>query len=298
MQLEFLYSKIHRATVTDANLNYVGSITIDETLLKAANIREWQKVEILDVNNGERFQTYVIKGKADSGQICLNGAAARKVQPGDKVIIVTGGASGIGKTEVARLLHQKLAADEPMIKINFGNYSAQDALNSLIGSPRGYIGSNKGELPDKLMRSRSKVILIDEFEKASKAVYNFFLQLLEEGKFTDSLGREYDLEKYIIIFTSNMPKERIGEFLPPELRSRFSYKCAFWPLSTQEKEQYVAFKSEHYLEKIKHECPGLDSTLQASDIIDIDVSRYSNMRDINSEIMRQITDALYAQIVK
>ena len=91
MQLEFLYSKIHRATVTDANLNYVGSITIDETLLKAANIREWQKVEILDVNNGERFQTYVIKGKADSGQICLNGAAARKVQPGDKVIIVTYG---------------------------------------------------------------------------------------------------------------------------------------------------------------------------------------------------------------
>ena len=175
-----------------------------------------------------------------------------------------------------------------------GKYSAQDALNSLIGSPRGYIGSNKGELPDKLMRSRSKVILIDEFEKASKAVYNFFLQLLEEGKFTDSLGREYDLDKYIIIFTSNMPKERIGEFLPPELRSRFSYKCAFWPLSTQEKEQYVAFKSEHYLEKIKHECPGLDSTLQASDIIDIDVSRYSNMRDINSEIMRQITDALYA----
>ena len=91
MQLEFLYSKIHRATVTDANLNYVGSITIDETLLKAANSREWQKVEILDVNNGERFQTYVIKGKADSGQICLNGAAARKVQPGYKVIIVTYG---------------------------------------------------------------------------------------------------------------------------------------------------------------------------------------------------------------
>ena len=89
MLLEFLHSKIHRATVTDANLNYVGSITIDETLLKAAKMREWQKVEILDVNNGERFQTYIIKGKAGSGEICLNGAAARKVQPGDKVIIVT-----------------------------------------------------------------------------------------------------------------------------------------------------------------------------------------------------------------
>lgn len=89
MLLEFLHSKIHRATVTDANLNYVGSITIDETLLKAANIKVGQKVDILDVNNGERFQTYVIKGEADSGCICLNGAAARKVQKGDKVIIVS-----------------------------------------------------------------------------------------------------------------------------------------------------------------------------------------------------------------
>ena len=89
MLLEFLYSKIHRATVTDANLNYVGSITVDETLLKAANIKEGQKVDILDINNGERFQTYVITGKANSGCICLNGAAARKVQPGDKIIIIT-----------------------------------------------------------------------------------------------------------------------------------------------------------------------------------------------------------------
>lgn len=89
MMQEFLFSKIHRATVTDANLNYVGSITIDETLMNAAKIREWQKVDILDINNGERFQTYVIKGKPNSGCICLNGAAARKVQPGDKVIIIS-----------------------------------------------------------------------------------------------------------------------------------------------------------------------------------------------------------------
>lgn len=88
---EFISSKIHRATVTDANLNYVGSITIDETLMKASNIKEWQKVDILDIDNGERFHTYVIKGEADSGKICLNGAAARKVQPGDKVIIIAYG---------------------------------------------------------------------------------------------------------------------------------------------------------------------------------------------------------------
>ena len=89
MLREFLDSKIHRATVTDANLEYVGSITIDETLMNAAGMREWQKVEILDVNNGERFQTYIIKGEPNSGVICLNGAAARKVQKGDKVIVVT-----------------------------------------------------------------------------------------------------------------------------------------------------------------------------------------------------------------
>ena len=89
MLRQFLNSKIHRATVTDANLNYAGSITIDEDLLNLANINEWEKVEILNINNGERFQTYAIKGKRASKCFCLNGAAARKAQPGDKIIIVT-----------------------------------------------------------------------------------------------------------------------------------------------------------------------------------------------------------------
>ena len=86
MNIEILASKIHRAVVTDANLNYVGSISIGEELMRAANLIENQKVEILDVNNGERFATYVIKGK--KVEICLNGAAARKVCVGDVVIIV------------------------------------------------------------------------------------------------------------------------------------------------------------------------------------------------------------------
>ncbi len=88
MQIEMLYSKIHRATVTDANLNYVGSITIDEELMEAAKLVVGQKVDILNINNGERFQTYVIKGEKGKREICLNGAAARKVHPGDKIIIV------------------------------------------------------------------------------------------------------------------------------------------------------------------------------------------------------------------
>ena len=89
MLIEFLFSKIHRATVTDANLEYVGSITIAEDLMLAAKLQEWQKVEVLNINNGERFQTYVIKGEAGTGTICINGAAARKAQKGDKVIIVS-----------------------------------------------------------------------------------------------------------------------------------------------------------------------------------------------------------------
>jgi len=88
MTIEMLYSKIHRATVTDANLNYVGSITIDEELMKEANLFVGQKVDIVNINNGERFSTYVIKGEKGKRDICLNGAAARKVHPGDKIIII------------------------------------------------------------------------------------------------------------------------------------------------------------------------------------------------------------------
>jgi len=89
MQIEILKSKIHRATVTEADINYVGSITIDENLMKAANIIEFEKVHVLNINNGERIETYVIKGKKGSGIICLNGAAARKFFAGDIIIIAS-----------------------------------------------------------------------------------------------------------------------------------------------------------------------------------------------------------------
>ncbi|MEO0006123.1 MAG: hypothetical protein RJA20_319 [Bacteroidota bacterium] len=88
MLIEIFKSKIHRVKVTQADLNYVGSITIDEELLEAANILEGEKVQIVNNNNGERFETYTIKGERGSGVICLNGAAARRVQVGDIVIII------------------------------------------------------------------------------------------------------------------------------------------------------------------------------------------------------------------
>jgi aspartate 1-decarboxylase len=89
MQIQVLKSKIHRVKVTGADLNYIGSITIDETLLEASNIIEGEKVSIVNINNGERFETYAIKGERNSGEITLNGPAARKVQKDDRSIIIS-----------------------------------------------------------------------------------------------------------------------------------------------------------------------------------------------------------------
>lgn len=89
MIIEVLKSKIHRVTVTEANLNYIGSVTIDEALLEAANMIENEKVTIVNVNNGERLETYIIKGKRGTGTVCLNGPAARKTQLGDIIIIIS-----------------------------------------------------------------------------------------------------------------------------------------------------------------------------------------------------------------
>ncbi|HMT78369.1 MAG: aspartate 1-decarboxylase [Bacteroidetes bacterium] len=91
MWIQVFKSKIHRATVTEANLNYVGSITIDEELMDAANLYEGERVQVVNNNNGERLETYVIRGERGSGSICLNGAAARKVEVGDTVIIISYG---------------------------------------------------------------------------------------------------------------------------------------------------------------------------------------------------------------
>ncbi|WP_379129289.1 aspartate 1-decarboxylase [Paenibacillus sp. sgz500958] len=102
---QMMKSKIHRATVTEANLNYVGSITIDEDLMEAADLLENEKVQIVDNNNGSRLETYVIPGPRGSGVICLNGAAARMVHPGDTVIIIS----------YAMLSQEELANHKPTV---------------------------------------------------------------------------------------------------------------------------------------------------------------------------------------
>ena len=206
------------------------------------------------------------------------------------------GNSGIGKTEVARILSRTLAPDEPLIKINFGNYSDQNALSSLIGSPRGYIGSSKGELSEKLNNSRSTVILIDEFEKCDKQVQNFFLQLLEDGVFTDSLGRDYNLDKYIIVFTANLTRDKIPKIISPELWSRLNLKYSFSVLNPKEKTTYIEKRTMKMLGDIKNELQIEISEDIQKEIITMDVSQYSNMRDINAELMKRISDAIYKEL--
>lgn len=124
MTFEMLYSKIHRATVSDANLNYVGSITIDEDLMKAANLRVGQKVDIVNINNGERFQTYVIKGTAGSKDMCLNGAAARKVEIGDKIIVIA----------YATYSEAELENYKPTVVLVDENNNIELITNELLGS--------------------------------------------------------------------------------------------------------------------------------------------------------------------
>jgi aspartate 1-decarboxylase len=89
MNIELVKSKLHRVTITQADLNYIGSLTIDEDLMDAANLIEFEKIQVVDINNGERLETYVIKGERGSGVICMNGAAARKVHVGDIIIIIS-----------------------------------------------------------------------------------------------------------------------------------------------------------------------------------------------------------------
>ncbi len=126
MTFDMLYSKIHRATVTDANLNYVGSITIDEDLLDASSLRVGQKVEIVNVNNGERFSTYVIKGERGSKDMCLNGAAARKVEIGDKIIVIA----------YASYSEQELETYKPIVVHVDENNEITEITNELIGSDK------------------------------------------------------------------------------------------------------------------------------------------------------------------
>lgn len=194
------------------------------------------------------------------------------------------GESGIGKTEFAKIASEKMFSGEALIKINFGNYSNEGVLNSLIGSPLGYVGSEEGgELINKIATSKSRVILIDEFEKATPAVYNFFYELLEDGIFTDRHGIEHNLNGYIIIFTSNMIQSQYQKHIPNSLKSRFDMVYYFVDLPVEEKSTFIQNTASDLIGKLKNQF-GTELSY-ASMQLDLEkLIMYNNMRDIKRKI--------------
>ena len=205
------------------------------------------------------------------------------------------GNPGVGKTELARILHKTLYKESKMIKINLGNYKTQGAINSLIGSPIGFMGSERGgELSNKIRNSDSKVILIDEFEKADTDIFNFFYELLEDGRFTDLTGNEYDLNGYIIIFTTNLSKDNYKEILPPPLVSRFTLKSFFENPNNKEKLTFIEKRISNLLSIYKEE--NLQPQITAKEIkenLDYEtINKISDFRVINRIIISALTNTI------
>lgn len=195
------------------------------------------------------------------------------------------GDSGVGKTEVARSIHKALGGKTKLAKINFGNYSSHDALNSLIGSPRGYVGSENGELIKRVKDSDIGLILIDEFEKADTPVFNYFLDVLENGKITDSQGDEYDADGYIIVFTSNMTLEEYKQKISPELKSRLDYKGIFNLLTDDDKTKYMHYRVNQIIDAYRTKVDqNLPEDIHEQIVSQLNVSKYKNMRDLNKDI--------------
>lgn len=201
------------------------------------------------------------------------------------------GDSGVGKTEVARALHKCLNSQQKLAKINFGNYSSQDALNSLIGSPLGYIGSDGGELFSRVEDSDIGLILIDEFEKSNNAVFNYFLDVLENGKLVNSRAEEIDINGFIIVFTSNISKDEFPRRISPELRSRFNYKGVFNELKQEDKLKFTHFRVNEIISKYEKAYSIKLATNLHNELIGvIDVHNFKNMRDLNAEINKKFAE--------
>lgn len=222
-------------------------------------------------------------------------------QLGDKKLfsLFLFGNTGIGKTETARVIHGYLGQGHgKLARINFENYSSKDALNSLIGSPAGYIGCEGGELNEKIDNSDTQVILCDEFEKTTPEVQSFFLELLEEGQYTDRMGKEHDLDGYLVVFTSNITSESdFNAMISPELRSRFDLVCEFEDPSIAEKKRYVESlitnKLNAYRVKL-HESESAVSNL----VVDINAIGEFTDGDLSRLSLRQIKNITIERLMR
>lgn len=204
------------------------------------------------------------------------------------------GESGIGKTETARLLSELVSGGERyLVKINFEAYSSQDSLNSLIGSPSGYVGCEGGELNDKVEKAKAKVLLCDEFEKTKQDVRSFFLELLEDGAYTDRMGVEHDMDGYVVVFTSNVKDEKeLRERIAPELLTRFDLICEFVSPTVEEKRGHVVRlareKVAQYAGRLGVDAESVGETVT---IADSQLEKWS-LREIDREVVRQVVSLL------
>lgn len=260
-------------------------------------ITDLTEEEIIEFTNEFSKQLYGHeKFKDDFTELVRNFRVFNKIGEHKILSLFLMGDSGVGKTEVARALHKCLGGKRKLAKINFGNYSSDNSLNSLIGSPRGYIGSEEGEIFIRVKDSDTGLILIDEFEKSNSTLFNYFLDVLENGKMVSSLAEEIDLNGFIIIFTSNISKEDFTQVISPELRSRFDYKGYFTLLYSRDKLKFVEFRINSIIHKFNKNFPTqLASEIKEELVNQIDVNKFSNMRDLNKEIKKKFVDYIVAK---
>ena len=278
------------------DLEIVEGITVnDEDEIKFPSPLKHKK--IIDLSNEEvyaflkAFSSELYgheRFKDDFAKLITNFRVFNKLGEHKILSLFLMGDSGVGKTEVARAIHKCLGGKGKLAKINFGNYSSDNSLNSLIGSPRGYIGSEEGEIFIRVKNSDIGLILIDEFEKS-----NYFLDVLENGKMSSSLSEEIDLNGFIIIFTSNINKQDFTEIISPELRSRFDYKGYFTLLFHRDKQKFVEFRIKAIINKFNiHYKQELPDSIEQEILEKINVSQFKNMRDLNKSIKNAFVECL------
>lgn len=259
----------------------------EKTVTEEKSIVEYEKKEFDDLMDNFEIQLYGherfkknLKNQLKS-YILLHRMKRKKI-----FSILLCGKSGIGKTEVGRILQKAMYPEEPPIKINFGNYSGKGSLWSLIGSPKGYMGSETGgELTNKITNSKSKIIIIDELDKADATIFNFFYEMLEDGQYTDLVGKVVDLDGYIVIFTANLDSSNFQEMIPEPLFSRFDMTYEFQQLTTKDKKRFVSEFIDVLIAEYEENIGQLNSKNIKDELMKNSYHTYTNVRLIKRDVM-------------
>ena len=292
LRYSFLYFK-------DVEID-LNNVKIESVIAKQFSAPHSKHKKIIDLNEDElydflgKFNNSLYgheKFKDDFAELIRNFIVFNKLKEHKILSLFLMGESGVGKTEVARTIYKCLGGKRKLAKVNFGNYSSEFSLSSLIGSARGYIGSEDGEIFIRVRDTDIGIILIDEFGKSNAALFNYFLDVLESGKIISSLAEEIDLNGFIIIFTSNISKEDFKNKISPELRSRFDYKGLFTLLYNEDKRKFVEFRVKSIIRKFNLEFEHkLNENLYLDFLIKIDVGKFNNMRDLYKKINKVFVD--------